>query len=336
MSIPFSLLDLSHVLEGGTPAGSFKDSLAFAQKGEALGFDRVWYAEHHNISGVASSATSVLISHIASHTETIRLGAGGIMLPNHSPLVIAEQFGTLATLYGDRIDLGLGRAPGGDQNVIRALRKDYNQAANNYPQDVLELIALLDDPAPSAPNTVRAIPGEGTKVPVWILGSSLFSAQMAAHYGLPYAFASHFAPQQITQAAEIYRASFKPSVHRSSPYFMVACNVFAADTKQEAEFQFSTLVQAIMNMLTNRRGLTPKPREGLEVPPSVQPRLAEMLKFSAVGTPAHVADQLAGVMQMLSPDELILSMPFHDQAARLRSLELTIEARALLKEKAAA
>ena len=185
MSIPFSLLDLSHVLEGGTPAGSFKDSLAFAQKGEALGFDRVWYAEHHNISGVASSATSVLISHIASHTETIRLGAGGIMLPNHSPLVIAEQFGTLATLYGDRIDLGLGRAPGGDQNVIRALRKDYNQAANNYPQDVLELIALLADPAPNAPNAVRAIPGEGTKVPVWILGSSLFSAQMAAHYGLP-------------------------------------------------------------------------------------------------------------------------------------------------------
>ena len=336
MTIPFSLLDLSHVLEGGTPADSFKHSAAFAQKGEALGYNRVWYAEHHNIAGVASSATSVLIGHIAGLTKSIRLGAGGIMLPNHSPLVIAEQFGTLATLYGDRFDLGLGRAPGGDQNVIRALRKDYHQAAHNYPQDVLELIALLGDPTDGQTLPVRAIPGEGTHVPVWILGSSLFSAQMAAHYGLPYAFASHFAPQQITQAAEIYRRDFKPSAHRASPYFMAACNVFAADTEAEAKFQFSTLLQAFLNMVTNQRGLTPKPREGVEVPAAIQPQLKQMLEFTAVGTARQVADQLAAVMDKLAPDELILSMSFHDQAARLRSLELAMEAREQLSERAAA
>lgn len=335
-TIPFSLLDLSHVLEGSSAAQSFKDSLAFAQKGEMLGYNRVWYAEHHNIAGVASSATSVLISHIASRTSSIRLGAGGIMLPNHSPLVIAEQFGTLATLYGDRFDLGLGRAPGGDQNVIRALRKDYQRAAHNYPEDVLELIALLGDPSTDAPLPVRAIPGEGTNVPVWILGSSLFSAQMAAHYGLPYAFASHFAPQQVVQAAEIYRSSFKPSAHRSSPYFMVACNVFAADTAAEAKFQFSTLLQAFLNMLTNRRGLTPKPRAGVEVPKEIKPRLAEMLQFTATGTVAQIAEQLGGVVDTLQPDELILSMPFHDQVARLRSLELALEARKQLAKKVAA
>ena len=336
MSLPFSLLDLSHVLEGGVPADSFRHSAAFAQKAETLDYARVWYAEHHNIPGVASSATSVLIGHIAGLTKTIRLGAGGIMLPNHSPLVIAEQFGTLATLYGDRFDLGLGRAPGGDQNVIRALRKDYQQAAHNYPQDVLELIALLSDPAPDAPLPVRAIPGEGTNVPVWILGSSLFSAQMAAHYGLPYAFASHFAPQQIHDAARIYRASFKPSAHRATPYFMVACNIFAADTEAEAKFQFSTLLQAFLNIMTNQRGLTPKPRENVEVPAAIQPRLAEMLRFTAIGTPQQVASQLARIIDTLAPDEIICSMPFHDQAARLRSLELAMDARALLAEKAAA
>ena len=234
------------------------------------------------------------------------------------------------------LTLGLGRAPGGDQNVIRALRKDYQRAAHNYPEDVLELIALLGDPSPEAPLPVRAIPGEGTNVPVWILGSSLFSAQMAAHYGLPYAFASHFAPQQIVQAAEIYRSSFKPSPHRASPYFMAACNVFAADSEAEAKFQFSTLLQAFLNLITNQRGLTPKPREGVEVPAHIQPRLAEMLQFTAVGTPGQVAEQLGAVTQKLSPDELILSMPFHDQAARARSLELTMDARESLAKKAAA
>jgi len=332
MSIPFSLLDLSHVLEGGSAASSFRDSVAFAQKGEALGYDRVWYAEHHNIAGVASSATAVLLAHIANHTETIRLGAGGIMLPNHSPLVIAEQFGTLAELFGDRIDLGLGRAPGGDQSVIRALRKDYNQAAHNYPNDVLELISLLGDPNPDTPTSVRAVPGQGTNVPVWILGSSLFSAQMAAHYGLPYAFASHFAPVHIVQAAEIYRASFKPSTHLAKPYFMVACNVFAADTEDEAKFQFSTLLQAFTRMLTNQRGLTPKPSRAFDVPDYIRPKLAEMLQFSAIGTGAQVAEQLGKILHNLSPDELIVSMPFHDQTARLRSLELTMEARAQMDD----
>ena len=324
MSIALSILDLARVVEGGSIAQSFAECVGTAQAAESLGYDRVWYAEHHNMASVASSATSVLIAHVAAHTKSIRLGSGGIMLPNHSPLTIAEQFGTLATLHPDRIDLGLGRAPGGDQNVIRALRKDGPAAANRFPQDVVELLALLGDPDPDAALPVRAIPGEGTKVPVWILGSSLFGAQLAAHLGLPYAFASHFAPRQLFQAAETYRREFQPSQYLDAPHFMMACNVFAAETEAEAQFHFSTLVQAFVGMVTNKRGLVKAPVENYQVSPEIAAHVEPMLAGSAVGTPEQIAARLSSFYEQLQPDEFILSMPFFDQAARIRSMALTM------------
>ena len=324
MSIPFSMLDLARVIEGGSIAQSFAECVGTAQAAEALGYNRVWYAEHHNMASVASSATSVLIAHIAAQTKNIRLGSGGVMLPNHSPLTIAEQFGTLATLHPNRIDLGLGRAPGGDQNVIRALRKDGPAAANRFPQDVMELLAYLGERDADAPLPVRAIPGENTNVPVWILGSSLFGAQLAAHLGLPYAFASHFAPQQLFEAAETYRREFKPSQYLDKPYFIMACNVFAADTEAEAQFHFSTLVQAFSRMVTNMRGLVPPPVENLKVPPQIAAHIEPMLAGSAVGTPDQIVERLSSFHEKLQPDEFILSMPFYDQAARLKSMELAM------------
>lgn len=330
MTIPFSILDLAQVVEGGDIAKSFADSVSLAQKAEALDYKRVWYAEHHNIASVASSATSVLIAHIAAQTRSIRLGSGGVMLPNHAPLLIAEQFGTLATLHPGRIDLGLGRAPGGDHGVIRALRKDFEQAGNRFPQDVEELIGYLSLPDNTAPNRVRAIPGEGTQVPVWILGSSLFGAQLAAHLGLPYAFASHFAPGYLVQAAEIYRRDFKPSRHLDKPYFMMACNVFAADTDAEAHYHFSTLAQAFVGIITNQRGLTRRPVENFEVPKHIAPQLDAMLQISAVGTAQSVADQLSKICALVHPDEIIIAKNFHDQKARLRSVELTKQAQDIM------
>lgn len=331
MTIPFSILDVAHVTEGGSAAKSFADGLLLAQKAEDLGYNRVWYSEHHNIAAVASSAPAVLIAHIAAHTKTIRLGAGGVMLPNHAPLIIAEQFGTLASLYPDRIDLGLGRAPGGDMGVIRAMRKDYEQAANNFPADVQELIHFLSKPEDVTPTGsyggVRAFPGEGTEVPIWILGSSLFGAQLAARLGLPYAFASHFAPAHVMQAAEIYRRDFVPSRHLDKPYLMIACNVFAADTEAEARYHFSTLQQAFVGIITNQRGLSPRPVENYEPDPGIAPHLDAMLQISAVGTVDTVAERLALFCKHLKPDELIISKNFHDQTARRRSLELTMDAR---------
>ena len=324
MSVPFSILDLARVIEGGDIAQSFTACVSTAQTAEALGYNRVWYAEHHNMPSVASSATSVLIAHIAAQTKTIRLGSGGIMLPNHSPLTIAEQFGTLATLHPNRIDLGLGRAPGGDRNVIRALRKDSAQSANHFPQDVMELMNYLGEPNADNPLSVRAIPGEGTQVPVWILGSSLFGAQLAAHLGLPYAFASHFAPQALFEAAETYRRDFRPSQYLDTPYFMMACNVFAADTEAEAKFHFSTLIQAFVGMVTNKRGLVPPPVEDLKVPPQIAAHVESMLQGSAVGTPDQIAERLSSFQTELQPDEYIISMPFYDHAARLKSMELTM------------
>ena len=331
MTIPFSILDVAHVVEGGSASKSFADSVTLAQKAEVLGYNRVWYAEHHNIKSVASSAPAVLIAHIAAHTKTIRLGAGGVMLPNHSPLIIAEQFGTLASLHPGRIDLGLGRAPGGDMGVIRALRKDYDRAANAFPGDVQELIHYLSKPEDVRASGVRAIPGEGTEVPIWILGSSLFGAQLAAHLGLPYAFASHFAPAHLGQAAEIYRRDFKPSRYLDKPYFMMACNLFVADTAEEAQYHFSTLAQAFVGILTNQRGLTPRPMENYDVPPQVAAHLESMLQVSAVGTVDMVAEQLSGFCEQVKPDEIIISKNFHDQTARRRSLELTMDVRDKLK-----
>lgn len=325
MNIPFSILDLARVVEGGDVAQSFADCVRTAQTAERLGYNRVWYAEHHNMASVASSATSVLMAHIAAQTKTIRIGSGGIMLPNHSPLTIAEQFGTLATLHPGRIDLGLGRAPGGDRNVIRALRKDAMAAGNRFPQDVMELMDYLSDPDDlQAPLPVRAIPGEGTQVPVWILGSSLFGAQLAAHLGLPYAFASHFAPQYLHEAAATYRREFQPSKHLDKPYFMMACNVFAADSEAEAQFHFSTLIQAFIGIITNQRGLIPAPVEDLDIPPEIRLHLESMLQCSAVGTQAQVAKQLSDFQKDLTPDEFIISMPFYDQSARERSMELVM------------
>jgi luciferase family oxidoreductase group 1 len=331
VTLPFSILDLAQVLEGQTAAESFAGSVKLAQKAEALDYNRVWYAEHHNIPGVASSATSVLIAHIAAHTEKIRLGSGGIMLPNHAPLLIAEQFGTLATLHPGRIDLGLGRAPGGDIGVIRAMRKDYEQAANSFPKDVEELIRFLSTPEHGQTLGVRAIPGEGTEVPVWILGSSLFGAQLAAKLGLPYAFASHFAPSHLLQAAAIYRRDFKPSRHLDKPYFMMACNVFAADTEEEAQFHFSTLTQAFVGILTNRRGLIKPPIEGYKVPAQVATQVEMMLQVSAVGTADTVAEKLSFFCEHARPDEIIIAKNFYDQEARLRSLEVTMDAKERLQ-----
>ena len=336
MTVPFSILDLARIVDGGDIAQSFTDCVSTAQHAEKLGYKRVWYAEHHNMISVASSATSVLIAHIASQTKSIRLGSGGIMLPNHSPLTIAEQFGTLATLHPGRIDLGLGRAPGGDRNVIRALRKDSALSANQFPQDVVELMDYLDTPDPERPLPVKAIPGEGTKVPVWILGSSLFGAQLAAHLGLPYAFASHFAPQHLSQAAEIYRRDFKPSKYLDKPYFMMAVNVFAAETEDEARFHFSTLIQAFIGIITNTRGLIPTPVERLEVPAQIAQHVENMLQGSAVGTPDQVAERLSNFQAQLSPDEYIISMPFYHHEARLKSMELTMGIRGRIKGQAAA
>lgn len=325
------MLDLARVIEGSDIAQSFADCVNTAQTAETLGYNRVWYAEHHNMISVASSATSVLIAHIASQTKTIRLGSGGIMLPNHSPLTIAEQFGTLATLHPNRIDLGLGRAPGGDRGVIRALRKDGPAAANRFPQDVVELLSYLAKRDEAAPLPVRAIPGEGTEVPIWILGSSLFGAQLAAHLGLPYAFASHFAPQHLVQAAEIYRREFQPSQYLDKPYFMMACNVFAAETEDEAQFHFSTLIQAFIGIITNSRGLIPPPIKNLEVPAQIAPHVQAMLQGSAVGTTEQIAKRLSEFHAQLQPDEYIISMPFYDHEARLKSMKLTMEARKHIK-----
>jgi len=336
MSIPFSILDLARVVEGGSIEQSFKDCVRTAQAAERLGYNRVWYAEHHNMISVASSATSVLIAHIASQRKTIRLGAGGIMLPNHSPLTIAEQFGTLATLHPNRIDLGLGRAPGGDRNVIIALRKDGARSANQFPQDVVELMALLDAPDAANPLPVKAVPGQGTKVPVWILGSSLFGAQLAAQLGLPYAFASHFAPRHLFDAAEIYRRDFKPSKYLDKPHFMMACSVFAADTEAEARFHFSSLVQSFVGMVTNRRGLVPAPIENLKIPPEIAAHVEPMLAASCVGTAEQVAKRLSSFQEQLNPDEYIISMPFYEQKARERSMELTMEVREQMDMSAAA
>src|SRR3954464_12017261 len=259
MSTPFSVLDLSPIVEGGSAAQSFRNSLDLAQHGERWGFRRFWLAEHHGMPGIASAATAVLIGHVAGGTKTIRVGAGGIMLPNHSPLVIAEQFGTLESLYPGRIDLGLGRAPGSDSATSRALRRTLQTDPDEFPRDVVALMDFLSDEPKQA---VRAVPGTGLKVPIWILGSSLFGAQLAAMLGLPYAFASHFAPQQMMQAIEIYRATFKPSAQLAKPYVMLGFNVFAADTDEEAQVRATSSQQAFVNLRSGRPARLPPPLPG--------------------------------------------------------------------------
>ena len=321
-----SILDLSPIVEGSTAAISLQNSLALAQHAEQLGYTRYWLAEHHNMPGVASAATSVVIGHIASGTKSIRVGAGGIMLPNHSPLVIAEHFGTLETLYPGRIDLGLGRAPGTDGAAARALRRSLTHG-DQFPEDVIELHQYLDDYSPGSSN-IRAIPGEGTKVPLWMLGSSLYGAQLAAHLGLPYAFASHFAPDSLAQAAQVYRENFKPSAQLDKPYFMLSVNVFAADSNEEAQFIKSSHQQGFANVISGRPGLLPRPVNDIEATLGVETldRVNRSLRCAACGKPETIHHQLTQLINEYFPDEIIINSPIHSHEARLRSYEIAAKA----------
>ena len=329
----YSVLDLAPVPEGSDTAQAMRNTTALAQRAESLGYHRYWMAEHHNMPGIASAATSVLIGHVAAHTKTMRIGAGGIMLPNHAPLAIAEQFGTLATLYGDRIDLGLGRAPGGDQAVYHALRR---AGSDDFPADVAELMGYLGEAKTHA--QVRAHPGEGTHVPIWILGSSLYGAQLAAHFGLPYAFASHFAPDALEQAVEIYRRSFKPSPQWAKPHFMLAANVFAADTDEEGAYLRTSMQQAFARMRTGKRGKLPRPVADIdaEIGAALCQGVDQALRVSATGSKVSVRRQLSDLIDRYEPDEVILSGQIHDPAARIKSFEIAAEVMRELTESVAA
>jgi len=322
LMIPFSILDLSPIAEGSDARASFHNSLDLAQHGERWGFNRFWLAEHHGMPGIASAATSVLMGYVAAGTSTIRVGAGGIMLPNHSPLVIAEQFGTLESLFPGRIDLGLGRAPGSDHVTARALRRNLTSDADAFPQDVVELMDYFAD---SPRRQVKAVPGAGLDVPLWILGSSLFGAQLAAALGLPYAFASHFAPQMMMQAIELYRANFRPSAQLDKPYVMLGFNVFAADSDEEAQFQATSMQQAFVNLRTGRPSRLQPPVKGyLEaLGQAERAMLDSVLSCSAIGSPETVASQLKAFIAHTRPDELMITSQIFDHAARLRSYEIT-------------
>ena len=320
----YSLLDLAPIPEGADAAQSIRNSVALAQAAEGWGYHRYWLAEHHNMPGIASSATAVMIGHIAAATRTIRVGSGGIMLPNHSPLVIAEQFGTLATIHGDRIDLGLGRAPGTDGATAQALRRNMSQQ-DTFPRDVLELMAYLGDPEPG--QSLYAIPGEGTKVPVWILGSSLYGAQLAAHLGLPYAFASHFAPEALSQAVEVYRRGFQPSEYLAQPHFMMAMNIFAADTEDEATRLKTSMQQAFIRLRSGQPSKLPRPVDRIEdvADPAWIRAVNQSLSVSATGTRDTIRPQIAKLIEAYRPDEIMVAGQIHDPAARQHSFEIAAE-----------
>ncbi|MFE3290595.1 LLM class flavin-dependent oxidoreductase [Rhodococcus sp. NPDC059234] len=327
MTVPLSILDLAHIGDGETAADSLRSSVAMAQAAEGWGYDRIWYAEHHNMPSIASSATSVLIAHVAAHTERIRLGAGGIMLPNHAPLTIAEQFGTLAELHPGRIDLGLGRAPGSDQKTMRALRRDPS-SAESFPQDVLELQGYLT--GPSRIPGIEATPGKGTDVPLYILGSSLFGAKLAAMLGLPYAFASHFAPNALHDAIAIYRREFRPSAQLSEPYVIAAANVIAADTQDEADRLFLDAKRKRVGLFVGRgRTFTPDEADLILESPAGQ-QVLQMVRYSAVGTPTVVRDYLDRFAEQTGADELMVVSSATDRAAWLRSLELLAQVSGLV------
>ena len=328
--IPFSVLDLAPVTVGSDAAQALRNTLDLARHAERWGFRRYWLAEHHGMAGIASAATAVVIGRVAAATTRIRVGAGGIMLPNHAPLVIAEQFGTLAALFPERIDLGLGRAPGTDQVTARALRRNLAASAEEFPQDVIELMAYLGPPDPT--RLVRAIPGEDTQVPIWILGSSLFGAQLAAALGLPFAFASHFAPAQMQQAIELYRTQFRPSRQLQSPYVMVGYNVFAADTDAEAELLASSMQQAFVALRSGRPGKLPPPVPGYldSLAPMERAMLEQVLSCSAIGAPDTVQARMASFIERVQPDELIITSQMFDHPARLHSYEIVATVRAAL------
>jgi luciferase family oxidoreductase group 1 len=323
--VPLSVLDLAPIVDGGDAAQALRRSLDLARHAERWGYRRYWLAEHHGMPGIASAATAVVIGHVAAGTSTIRVGAGGIMLPNHAPLVIAEQFGTLASLFPGRIDLGLGRAPGSDQLTTRALRRNP-LAADSFPDDVVELMGYFRPPHPR--QLVRAVPGAGLDVPIWILGSSLFGAQLAAELGLPYAFASHFAPAALSEALGLYRARFKPSAQLERPYVMLGVNLFAAETDDEGRRLFTSLQQAFVNLRRGHPGPLPPPDVGFveRLTPGDRRLLDEMLTYSAVGSLATVRSGLEAIVSSTGADELMLTSQTYDHAARVRSYELAARA----------
>ncbi|MEO7052990.1 MAG: LLM class flavin-dependent oxidoreductase [Rhodanobacter sp.] len=324
--IPFSVLDLAPVTEGSDPAQAFRNTLDLAQLAEQRGYLRYWLAEHHNMPGIASAATAVLIGHVAGGTSRIRVGAGGIMLPNHAPLQVAEQFGTLASLYPDRIDLGLGRAPGTDQPTAQALRR-YFDGADTFPQDVLELLGYFEPAKAGQP--VRAVPGAGIEVPVWLLGSSLFSATLAARLGLPFAFASHFAPDAMDEALALYRRDFRPSARLAQPYAMLGINVVAADTDAEARRLFTTQQQSFIKLRRGRPGLIPPPIDDIETfwTPPEKLMVERSLACAVVGDAATVEAGLQAFIARHRPDELLITANIFDHAARRHSFEIAAAAR---------
>lgn len=320
MTIPLSVLDLAPIVEGGTAAQAFSNVLDLAQHAERWGYNRFWLAEHHNMPGIASAATAVLIGHVGAGTKTIRIGAGGIMLPNHAPLQVAEQFGTLASLFPGRVDLGLGRAPGTDHAAAYALRRTLNTNPEAFPQDVMEVMDYFRTPQPGQP--VRAVPGGGLSVPIWILGSSTFGAQVAAALGLPFAFASHFAPALLDEAAAIYRERFTPSEHLRQPYLMLGVNVVAADTDDEARFLASSGRQSWASLRAGRPTQLPPPSKEWERDPNEVPGVTPPTRVSFVGSAATVHEQMAAFIERTKADELIIVSHIYDHAARLRSYDI--------------
>jgi luciferase family oxidoreductase group 1 len=323
--IPYSLLDLALISEGQTAAGAIENSRDLAVQAETFGFTRFWMAEHHNMENIASSATSVLLGHVAAATDTLRVGSGGVMLPNHSPLIIAEQFGTLATLYPDRIDLGLGRAPGTDQTTAQAIRPDRIQAVKRFPQNIQQLQQYLSDDNKNS--KIRAIPGEGTNIPLWILGSSTDSAQLAAALGLPYVFASHFAPRQMMPALQIYREKFTASNHLSEPYVVACANIVAADTDEEAEYLSTSMKQMFMGIVSGDRKPMPPPVDDMDSIWNMREKMAvqQMLSCSFIGSKGTIKEELVPFIEQTDADEIMIASYLHDHEQRIKSHRLFAE-----------
>lgn len=321
----YSILDLSSVRDSDSSGQALRHSLELARQAEKSGFTRFWMAEHHNMKGIASSATAVALGYIAQGTETIRIGSGGVMLPNHAPLVIAEQFGTLNELYPGRVDLGLGRAPGTDQTTVRALRRDPVSSADQFPNDVQELLYFLDEPEPGQP--VVATPGAGSRIPVWLLGSSLYSAQLAAYLGLPYAFAAHFAPKMQAEALRIYRREFQPSEYLGKPHAMICVNMLLADTVEDAEYHFTSQQLSVAGMIRNKRGKMRAPVENLmeHVSESEKVMIDQHLKFSYVGTKDSVKDRVAELCDRADVQEVMIHSRVYNKEAQLQSLDLSAQ-----------
>lgn len=334
--IPFSVLDLSPITQGCTPADAFRNSRDLAQHAEAWGYHRYWLAEHHNMPGIASAATSVVIGHVAAGTKTIRVGSGGIMLPNHSPLVIAEQFGTLESLFPGRIDLGLGRAPGTDMLTARALRRDMEESADRFPQDVMELKRYFEPAAPG--QRIRSVPGTGLRVPIWLLGSSLFSAEFAAMIGVPFAFASHFAPDMLMDALHIYRSRFEPSEVLDKPYAMVGMSLFAADSDEAGQRIFTSAQQQFVNLRRGTPGPLPPPVDNIadHASPMELANVARALSCAFVGSADTITPRLRAFIDHTRADEVMISGQIFDHAARLRSFEIGAQIRDRLAAEAKA